>query len=155
MKNHPILKGIDLTTMPPILGFNRVKPREGCPVIARWKNEGDPAIAVGQFGKGRVLAYTSDPAPHWGCNFVFWKQYAKLWTNAARWLIAGKWQDYAEAPYVPIHSISLGASPCRPRLAGCRGYRPGREDRHTNPKRRARSITNPKRKPGLLAYASG
>jgi len=74
--------------MPPILGFNRVRPREGCPVIAQWKNEGDPAIAVGQFGQGRVLAYTSDPAPHWGCNFVFWKQYAKLWCNAARWLTA-------------------------------------------------------------------
>jgi uncharacterized membrane protein len=76
--------------MPPILGFNRVKPRDGCPVIARWKNEGDPAIAVGQFGRGRVLAYTSDPAPHWGCNFVFWKQYPRFWSNAARWLVAAK-----------------------------------------------------------------
>ena len=85
--SHPILRGIKLNTMPPILGFNRVKPREGCPVIARWKGEGDPAIAVGQFGKGRVLAYTSDPAPHWGCNFVFWKQYPKFWSNAARWLV--------------------------------------------------------------------
>jgi uncharacterized membrane protein len=77
-KKHLILKGLDLATMPPILGFNRVRPREG-----------SQAIAVGQFGKGRVLAYTSDPAPHWGCNFVFWKQYAKLWSNAARWLTAG------------------------------------------------------------------
>jgi uncharacterized membrane protein len=84
--SHPILEGMDLSTMPPILGFNRVRPREGCPVIASWTNEGDPALAVGQFGNGRVLAYTSDPAPHWGCNFVFWDQYAKLWTNAARWL---------------------------------------------------------------------
>ncbi len=86
-KSHPILKGVQLGTMPPILGFNRVRPRAGCPVIARWKDEGDPAIAVGQFGKGRVLAYTSDPAPHWGCNFVFWKQYPKLWANAVRWLV--------------------------------------------------------------------
>jgi uncharacterized membrane protein len=44
------------------------------------------AVAVGQFGKGRVLANTTDPAPHWGCNFVFWQQYPKFWTNAARWL---------------------------------------------------------------------
>jgi uncharacterized membrane protein len=87
-KKHPILKGINLATMPPVLGFNRVKAREGCEVVARWKNEGDPAIAVGQFGKGRVLAYTSDPAPHWGCNFVFWKQYPKLWSNAARWMVS-------------------------------------------------------------------
>lgn len=84
--DHPIFSGIDMSTMPPILGYNRVLPREGCQVLAQWKNEGDPAIAVGQFGKGRVLAYTSDPAPHWGCNFVFWKQYPALWVNACKWL---------------------------------------------------------------------
>ncbi len=87
---HPILNGIKLDTMPPILGYNRVLPREGCEVIATWKGEGDPALAVGQFGKGRVLAYTSDPAPHWGCNFVFWKQYAALWVNACKWLTGAK-----------------------------------------------------------------
>jgi uncharacterized membrane protein len=89
IKRHPILTGLDLSRMPPVLGYNRTQPRDGCPVIARWKTEGEPALAVGQFGKGRVLAYTSDPAPHWGCNFVFWKQYAKLWVNACRWLING------------------------------------------------------------------
>jgi uncharacterized membrane protein len=88
-KRHPVLEGLNLSTMPPVLGFNRVLPREGCEVIATWRGEGDPAIAVGQFGKGRVLAYTSDPAPHWGCNFVFWKQYAQLWVNSCRWLVRG------------------------------------------------------------------
>ena len=39
---HPILAGVDLATMPPILGFNRVQSRAGCPVVARWANEGDP-----------------------------------------------------------------------------------------------------------------
>lgn len=89
VKSHPVLKGLRLGTLPPVLGFNRVKERDGCPVLARWRGEDAPAIAVGQFGRGRVLAYTSDPAPHWGCNFVFWKQYPKLWTQAARWLIDG------------------------------------------------------------------
>jgi uncharacterized membrane protein len=59
-------------------------------VLARWKGEGDPAICAGQFGEGRVLAYTSDPAPHWGCNFVFWEHYARLWTQAFDWLANGK-----------------------------------------------------------------
>ncbi len=87
---HPIFKDINMKTMPPILGYNQVKPREGCEVIGTWKEKGDPAFAVGQFGKGRVLAYTSDPAPHWGCNFVFWKEYGKLWSNAMNWLASGK-----------------------------------------------------------------
>jgi uncharacterized membrane protein len=89
IQNHPILNGVDLSSMPPVLGFNIVKPRSGCDVVARWKGEGAPAISVGQFGKGRVLAYTSDPAPHWGCNFVFWDGYAKLWTNVCDWLVSG------------------------------------------------------------------
>jgi uncharacterized membrane protein len=84
--DHPLLKGIDLTSMPPILGFNRVKPREGCEVVAEWSGNGEPALCAGQFGEGRVLAYTSDPAPHWGCNFVFWEHYARFWTNACDWL---------------------------------------------------------------------
>ncbi|MGL6225474.1 MAG: glutamine amidotransferase [Thermoguttaceae bacterium] len=85
---HPIFEGINMKTMPPILGYNEVKPKEGCPVLASWTGKGHPAFAVGQFGKGRVLAYTSDPAPHWGCNFVFWKEYAKLWSNAMSWLVS-------------------------------------------------------------------
>lgn len=88
-ESHVVLDGLELETLPPVLGFNRVKARDGCPVLARWCGEDSPAITVGQFGRGRVLAYTSDPAPHWGCNFVFWKQYSKLWTQAARWLIHG------------------------------------------------------------------
>lgn len=86
---HPALGDVNLATMPPILGYNIVRPREGCPVLARWLPEGDPMLAVGQFGRGRVLAYTSDPAPHWGCNFVYWNQYAAFWSSALGWLLRG------------------------------------------------------------------
>jgi uncharacterized membrane protein len=86
---HPALHGIELESMPPILGYNVVRPRAGCEVIAKWAGSNDPLLAAGQFGKGRALAYTSDPAPHWGCNFVYWNQYARLWTNAVDWLVRG------------------------------------------------------------------
>jgi uncharacterized membrane protein len=85
--DHPVLKGADVSQTPPVLGYNIVKPREGCEVLAVWEGSEDPMIAVGQFGKGKVLAYTSDPAPHWGCNFVYWDQYPALWRNAANWLL--------------------------------------------------------------------
>lgn len=87
---HPILEGIDLSTMPPILGYNRVKPRTDCEVLATWQGSSDPAIAVGEMGRGKVFAYTSDPAPHWGCNFVFWEQYQHFWTNVFDWLNPNK-----------------------------------------------------------------
>ena len=84
---HPVLDGINLSSIPPILGYNIVRAREGCEVLAVWP-DGNPMLAVGQFGKGRVLAYTSDPAPHWGCNFVYWDGYARFWLNACNWLTA-------------------------------------------------------------------
>lgn len=90
LPGHPLLAGIELSRLPPILGYNIVRPRAGCEVVARWSGYGDPMLAVGQFGRGRVLAYTSDPAPHWGCNFVYWDQYAQFWLNACRWAAAGR-----------------------------------------------------------------
>ncbi len=87
--DHPTIAGVDLETMPPILGYNIVKPREGCDVIATWKGTDDPLLTVGQFGDGRVLAYTSDPAPHWGCNFVYWDGYQQFWSQALNWLLTG------------------------------------------------------------------
>jgi uncharacterized membrane protein len=71
--------GVDLATFPPILGYNKVLPRDGCDILLRVKQTGDPLVAVGGFGKGKALAYMSDPAPHWGCNFVSWDQYSAFW----------------------------------------------------------------------------
>jgi len=87
LPKHPILRGIELGALPPILGYNIVQPREGCDVVARWSASGDPMLLTGQVGAGRVVAYTSDPAPHWGCNFVFWEQYPRFWSNVLAWLL--------------------------------------------------------------------
>lgn len=87
IENHVLLKNIDLDTLPPILGYNRVKVRPDCDTIAVWKGTKDPMLAVGRFGNGKTLAYTSDPAPHWGCNFVFWEGYKQFWLNAITWLL--------------------------------------------------------------------
>lgn len=88
IEDHPILKDIELSTMPPTLGYNIVKPRQGCEVVTQWEGTDDPMLTTGQFGKGRVVAYTSDPAPHWGCNFVYWEQYNQFWSNVLKWILA-------------------------------------------------------------------
>ena len=90
VRDHPICCGLDFTTMPPVLGYNIVRPRTGSDVILEWEPDGHPALCGGQFSRGRVLAYTSDPAPHWGCNFVYWNQYSKFWCNALEWLLADR-----------------------------------------------------------------
>jgi uncharacterized membrane protein len=52
------------------------------------KETNDPLVAVGSFGAGNVLAYMSDPAPHWGCNFVYWNEYPRFWQSCLEWLFS-------------------------------------------------------------------
>lgn len=70
---------LDLGDCPPILGYNQTREIESGQVLMRFRETGDPALAIRQAGKGKVLAYTSDPAPHWGLNFVYWEQYGAFW----------------------------------------------------------------------------
>lgn len=72
-------RDFDFDDFPPILGYNKTLPRKGCEVLVEVNGTSDPLVALGSFGKGKTLAYTSDPAPHWGCNFVFWDEYANFW----------------------------------------------------------------------------
>ena len=78
---------IDFQSFPPILGYNQVLPKENCDIILSVKETGDPLLATGKFGRGRTLAYMSDPAPHWGCNFVYWKHYNEFWLKCVEILL--------------------------------------------------------------------
>jgi uncharacterized membrane protein len=82
-----VLSRVDLATFPPILGYNKTLPREGCPVLLTVKETGDPLVAGGRFARGRTLAYTSDPAPHWGINFVFWQHYQAFWSRCLEFVL--------------------------------------------------------------------
>ena len=75
----PIFRGVDLKSLPPLLGYNKTLPVKAGRVLVKVKETGDPLVAVRTFGRGRVLAFTSDPAPHWGCNFVYWEHYGAFW----------------------------------------------------------------------------
>jgi uncharacterized membrane protein len=71
--------GDSFDNIPPILGYNQTNEIPEGKVLIRVKGTGDPLVAVRQQGQGKVLAYTSDPAPHWGLNFVYWKHYNDFW----------------------------------------------------------------------------
>jgi uncharacterized membrane protein len=77
-----LYKGIDFATMPPILGYNKTIAKKESEILLRVRETGDPLAVLGRLGKGKILAYTSDPAPHWGCNFVFWDKYAAFWLKS-------------------------------------------------------------------------
>ena len=80
-EGEEVFKDLILEDIPPILGYNQTLDIEDGKVLMRVKGSGDPLVAVKQYGKGKVLAYTSDPAPHWGLNFVYWKRYNEFWLD--------------------------------------------------------------------------
>jgi uncharacterized membrane protein len=84
--NHPVVKGLPWETFPPIFGYNEVTAKPEGQVLVRVKETGHPLIVVGQYGKGRVFTYMSDPAPHWGLNFELWEGYAPFWRQALNWV---------------------------------------------------------------------
>ncbi|MEX0721514.1 MAG: glutamine amidotransferase [Balneolaceae bacterium] len=73
------MQSLDFASCPPILGYNQTLEIEEGEVLVQLKETGDPLLVLREFGKGKVLAYTSDPAPHWGCNFVYWHDYKQFW----------------------------------------------------------------------------
>jgi uncharacterized membrane protein len=83
--NHPVVKGLPWKTFPPIFGYNEVTAKPEGQVLVRVKETGHPLIVVGTYGKGRILTYMSDPAPHWGLNFELWEGYAPFWRQALNW----------------------------------------------------------------------
>ena len=84
-RDHPINRGLEWESCPPFLGYNKVKRGRG-KVLVELGEEKDPLVVVGEHGKGRILVFTSDPAPHWGSGFVTWKHYSRFWSQAVRWV---------------------------------------------------------------------
>jgi uncharacterized membrane protein len=80
---HEITRGLP-KAWPPLLGYNKVKPRGT--VLVRT-GRGDPLLAVGEYGTGRTAAFTSDCSPHWAPpEFVNWEHYGAFWFRLMSWL---------------------------------------------------------------------
>jgi uncharacterized membrane protein len=89
-EDHPVTAGIDWSETPIFMGYNRAgEIQNGGRLLGRIGEDGDPFLAVGEYGSGRVMTITSDCAPHWGSDFVRWPHYARFWNQAIRW-VAGR-----------------------------------------------------------------
>lgn len=81
--DHPILKGVAFDRERIILGYNRVTAKSDAKVLMEVR--GDVFMAVGEFGKGRSIAYTTDPVYHWCGNLHEWQDYGLLWERMVKW----------------------------------------------------------------------
>lgn len=83
-KQHEVLTGIP-EIFPDVLGYNKTIAKDEAVVVAEV--EGDPFIAVMEWGKGRSAVVTTDCAPHWAPpEFCEWEYYNRLWQNIVNWL---------------------------------------------------------------------
>jgi uncharacterized membrane protein len=83
-ESHKILYDLP-KEWPYILGYNRLIAKDGANVLVR--NGSDPIIAIGEYGKGRTLAYATDCAPHWAPpELCEWEYYSTLWDRLVGWL---------------------------------------------------------------------
>jgi len=119
--DHPIIEGLPLERPPGVGGYNRVRAKSGTATILNARHfavelaadgsysfvpgEAAPLLVLGEFGRGRVAAFTSDVAPHWVGGLVDWgpsriiaqapeagevevgSDYATLFTRIVRWTV--------------------------------------------------------------------
>lgn len=82
---HPILKGLNWEKESFVfLGYNATTLKPEADVLV--EHEGNPIVAAWQYGKGRTMAFTPDPQPHWSGNFHLWSGYGKFWQQSIAWL---------------------------------------------------------------------
>ena len=81
--DHPLLAGFDEADLPFALGYvmTEVKPTAQLLLAAET---GDPLLAVGRYGLGTGLAYTSDLTERWGGEWLAWDGCGKFWSQALR-----------------------------------------------------------------------
>ncbi len=84
---HPILDGLDLSSAPPLLGYN-LTTEKAAPAQALIVGPGDdPVLAVGRHGLGKTLAWTSDNGSRWALGWKEWPPFSNLMVGAVRYLL--------------------------------------------------------------------
>jgi Mg-chelatase subunit ChlD len=83
--SHPILAGIDRTTLPQLGGYvvATAKPT-AANVLA--SHLGDPILSTWRAGLGRVGVFTADLNAPGSASFHQWKDYGRLWVQSLRWV---------------------------------------------------------------------
>ncbi|QDS98372.1 VWA domain-containing protein [Adhaeretor mobilis] len=88
---HDILKGIDITTIPPIKGYvlTTIKENPLVEVILRAPKpemeKNATVLASWTYGAGRSVALTTDAGALWTDEWTAWDGYDKLFSQAVRW----------------------------------------------------------------------
>jgi Ca-activated chloride channel family protein len=78
-----VLRGIDLTSIPLLLGHVVTRAKATSEVIL-VSEKGDPILAWWRYGLGMVLAFTSDAKARWATEWLSWPDFSAFWTQSLR-----------------------------------------------------------------------
>ena len=77
------LKGVDLDSMPFLLGYVATQPKE-LATVGLLTEYGDPLLATWNYGLGRSAAFTSDAKARWAGDWIGWEYFSKFWGQLVR-----------------------------------------------------------------------
>jgi Ca-activated chloride channel family protein len=79
----PILDGIDVSQMPPLLGYVSTTPKPTSQVLL-ISNQIDPVLSEWQYGLGHVVAWTSDVKNRWAQDMLNWPEFSRFWSQVVK-----------------------------------------------------------------------
>lgn len=82
----PALRGIDLSALPPLLGYNGTSIKNAAR-MDMLTPRGDPLLASWQYGLGRSAAWTSDVKGQWASEWVQWQDFNRFAAQLTGWLL--------------------------------------------------------------------
>ncbi len=93
-----LTRGLDGVAWAELGGFVATEPKSRAIVALTGPGPGAdakplPLLAHWRYGLGRSAAFTSDAHDRWGAQWVGSPSYVRLWTQMARWLVAGAEDD--------------------------------------------------------------
>lgn len=79
----PMLDGIDVSQMPPLLGYVSTTPKPTSQVLL-VSNQVDPVLSEWQYGLGHVVAWTSDVKNRWAQDWLTWPEFSRFWSQVVK-----------------------------------------------------------------------
>ena len=81
-----ILRGLDVTRLPALRGYNGTTPKSSAQV-SLVSDQGDPLLATWQYGLGRAVAWTSDLKGQWATDWVKWEGFNTFVAQLTNWVL--------------------------------------------------------------------
>jgi Ca-activated chloride channel homolog len=82
---HPVIAGVDVTSLPALGGYVAVGRREGAEVALETPT-GDPLLATWNYGLGRVAAWMSDAGEVWATDWPQSPAAQAFWSRLVRYV---------------------------------------------------------------------